>query len=130
MRSDLHDRSARTASNSNPRITRMRQRAKDFIERIQRNNGQLSDPQEIASLQADLAKLQARSIHGLTLQEREDMASLEETISVLQDPKAMEALVEGYRAYLNGDFIEGTDTVKALRQPRRGSQRRYASGAT
>lgn len=130
MRRDFHDRSARSASNSNPQITRMRQRAKDFIERTQRNNGQLSDPQEIASLQAALAKLQARNVNGLTPQEREDMASLEETIAVLQDPKAMEALVEGYRAYLNGDFIEGTDAVKALRQPRRGGQRRYASGAT
>ena len=92
----------------------MRQRAQEFIGRIERDNGQLSDPQEIASLQADLAELQARSVNGLTSQERETLESLEETIAILQDPEAMEALVEGYRDYLNGDFIEGTDAVKAL----------------
>ena len=43
------------------------------------------------------------------------MESLEETLSILQDPEAMGALFEGYRDYLNGDFIEGTDAVKALR---------------
>lgn len=93
----------------------MRQRAQEFIGRIERDNGQLSDPQEIASLQAALAELQARSVSGLTPQERETLESLEETLSILQDPEAMEALVEGYRDYLNGDFIEGTDAVKALR---------------
>lgn len=93
----------------------MRQRAQEFISRIERDNGQLSDPQEIASLQTALAKLQARSVNGLTSQERETLESLEETIAILQDPEAMEALVEGYRDYLNGDFIEGTDAVKALR---------------
>ena len=91
----------------------MRQRAQEFIGRIERD-GQLSDPQEIDSLQAALAELQARSVNGLTSQERETLESLEETLSILQDPEAMEALFEGYRDYLNGDFIEGTDAVKAL----------------
>ncbi len=93
----------------------MRQKAQEFIGRVERDNGKLSDPQEIASLQAALAELQARSVNGLTAQEREDMESLEETLSILQDPEAMGALFEGYRDYLNGDFIEGTDAVKALR---------------
>ena len=78
-----------TAIKGNPQ---MRQRAQEFIGRVERDNGRLSDPQEIASLQAALAELQARSVNGLTAQEREDMESLEETLSILQPPIQPKAL--------------------------------------
>lgn len=92
----------------------MRQRAVEFLDRMQLNNGQ-ADPQEIASLQAELAQLRARDNDILSPREHERLTSLEETIAVLQDPEAMEALVEGYRDYLSGNFIEGVEAVRALR---------------
>lgn len=92
----------------------MRQRAVEFLDRMQRNNGQ-ADPEEIASLQAELVRLRGRGNGGLSPQEQERLTSLEETIAVLQDPEAMEALIEGYRDYLSGNYLAGAEAVRALR---------------
>lgn len=97
-----------------PELT-VRQQATEFLNQVQQHNGQLADPQEIASLQAELASLHARGNDDLSPQEQEHLISLEETIAVLQDPEAMEALVEGYRDYLSGNYIEGVEAVRALR---------------
>jgi len=45
----------------------------------------------------------------------EDLESLEETLDVLGDSKAIAELVEAHRAYLDGDVVRGTEAVKALR---------------
>lgn len=45
----------------------------------------------------------------------EDLESLEETVAVLGDSKAITELVEAHRAYLDGDEVRGTEAVKALR---------------
>lgn len=93
----------------------MRERAIEFLDRVERNNGQPADPQRIAFLHAELNRLRARGEDGLSPEEREHLFSLEETIAVLQDPEAIEAFVEGYRDYLDGNYTEGVEAIRALR---------------
>lgn len=45
----------------------------------------------------------------------EDLAELEETLSVLADPDALADIDEGDRAYERGDVVRGVDEVKRLR---------------
>lgn len=99
------------ASNKNGGPT-MRQRAIEFLDRVERSNGQLADPQKIAAMETELAELQARGEDSLSTEERERLFSLEETIAVLQDPEAIEAFVEGYRDYLSGNLIEGVEALR------------------
>lgn len=44
-----------------------------------------------------------------------DLAELEETLSVLSDPRAVADIREGDDAYDRGDVIRGVDAVRALR---------------
>ena len=45
----------------------------------------------------------------------EDLAELEETLSVLSDPDALADLREAEHAYREGDVLRGVETVRALR---------------
>ena len=45
----------------------------------------------------------------------EDLAELEETISVLSDPEALADIREADAAYERGDVVRGTDAVRRLR---------------
>ncbi|MFT3872484.1 MAG: type II toxin-antitoxin system Phd/YefM family antitoxin [Nocardioides sp.] len=45
----------------------------------------------------------------------DDLAELEETLSVLSDPEALADIREADRAYRAGDVIRGVDSVRALR---------------
>ena len=47
----------------------------------------------------------------------DDLASLEETISVLADSEAVRALQEAEAAIAAGDVVRGVDGVRALRSP-------------
>ena len=44
----------------------------------------------------------------------DDMAELEETLSVLSDPEALADIREADRAYREGDVVRGVDAVRAL----------------
>ena len=44
-----------------------------------------------------------------------DLAELEETLSVLSDPRAVADIREADAAYVRGDVIRGVDAVRALR---------------
>lgn len=46
----------------------------------------------------------------------EDLAELEETLSVLGDPEALADIREGDLAYKEGNVVRGTDAVRALLQ--------------
>jgi antitoxin YefM len=46
----------------------------------------------------------------------EDLAELEETLSVLSDPEALADIREADAAYARGDVTRGVDTVRRLRQ--------------
>jgi prevent-host-death family protein len=46
----------------------------------------------------------------------EDLAQLEETVSVLTDPEAMADVREADAAYARGDVVRGVDAVRALRR--------------
>lgn len=46
----------------------------------------------------------------------EDLAQLEETISVLNDPEALADIREADAAYAKGDVVRGVDAVRALRR--------------
>ncbi|MGL4175736.1 MAG: type II toxin-antitoxin system Phd/YefM family antitoxin [Dermatophilaceae bacterium] len=46
----------------------------------------------------------------------EDLAQLEETLSVLGDPEALADIREADAAYTAGDVVRGVDAVRALRQ--------------
>ncbi|MDX8151250.1 type II toxin-antitoxin system Phd/YefM family antitoxin [Patulibacter brassicae] len=46
----------------------------------------------------------------------EDLAQLEETVSVLTDPGAMADVREADAAYARGDVVRGVDAVRALRR--------------
>lgn len=46
----------------------------------------------------------------------EDLAQLEETISVLNDPEAVADIREADAAYAKGDVVRGVDAVHALRR--------------
>jgi PHD/YefM family antitoxin component YafN of YafNO toxin-antitoxin module len=46
----------------------------------------------------------------------EDLAELEETLSVLADPEALADIREADAAYSRGEVIRGSDAVRALRQ--------------
>lgn len=46
----------------------------------------------------------------------EDLAQLEETISVLNDPEALADIREADAAYATGDVVRGVDAVRALRR--------------
>ncbi|MBF6619847.1 MAG: type II toxin-antitoxin system Phd/YefM family antitoxin [Patulibacter sp.] len=46
----------------------------------------------------------------------EDLAQLEETISVLNDPAALADIREADAAYAKGDVVRGVDAVRALRR--------------
>jgi antitoxin YefM len=46
----------------------------------------------------------------------EDLAQLEETISVLNDPQALADIREADAAYAKGDVVRGVDAVRALRR--------------
>lgn len=45
----------------------------------------------------------------------EDLAELEETLSVLSDPEALADIREADRAYARGDVVRGIDAVRQLR---------------
>lgn len=45
----------------------------------------------------------------------DDLESLEETIAVLSDSKAIAELIEAHRAYVEGDVIRGADAIRDLR---------------
>jgi len=45
----------------------------------------------------------------------EDLAELEETISVLRDPQALPDLQEADAAFAAGDVVRGVDAIRALR---------------
>ena len=45
----------------------------------------------------------------------EDLAELEETISVLSDPQALPDIREADSAFAVGDVVRGVDAVRALR---------------
>ena len=45
----------------------------------------------------------------------EDLESIEETLAVLSDGKAVEQLAEAHRSYVEGDSVRGVEAVKALR---------------
>ena len=51
----------------------------------------------------------------------EDLAELEETLSVLSDPGALADVQDADQAYAKGDLIRGVDAVRRLRvrRPRR-----------
>ncbi len=44
----------------------------------------------------------------------EDLAQLEETVSVLSDPEALRDIREGDAAYARGDVLRGVDAVRRL----------------
>ena len=44
----------------------------------------------------------------------EDLAQLEETVSVLNDPEAMDEIREADAAYATGDVVRGVDAVRRL----------------
>lgn len=46
----------------------------------------------------------------------DDLAQLEETISVLGDPEALADIREGDAAYRDGDVVRGVDAVRSLRR--------------
>jgi prevent-host-death family protein len=46
----------------------------------------------------------------------EDLAELEETLSVLADPEALADIREADAAYSRGEVIRGSDAVRALRR--------------
>lgn len=97
-----------------PTLT-IRQQVVEFLDQVQRNNGQLADQQELEPLESQLTALRARSVNGgLSPQERETLESLEETLSILGDPDEMEALIESHRDYLNGNVIRGVEAIRAL----------------
>lgn len=45
----------------------------------------------------------------------EDLAQMEETLSVLGDPEAMDDIREADGAYARGDVVRGVDAVRRLR---------------
>jgi antitoxin YefM len=45
----------------------------------------------------------------------EDLAGLEETLSVLSDPEALADIREADAAYARGDVVRGVDAVRRLR---------------
>ena len=47
----------------------------------------------------------------------DDLDSLEETLELLSDAKAVRDLVEAEAAVTSGDVVRGIDAVRALRQP-------------
>jgi prevent-host-death family protein len=46
----------------------------------------------------------------------DDLAELEETLSVLSDPEALADIREAADAYVKGDVVRGIDAVRQLRQ--------------
>ena len=46
----------------------------------------------------------------------EDLAEMEETISVLSDPEALADIREADAAYARGDVVRGVEAVRQLRQ--------------
>ncbi len=46
----------------------------------------------------------------------EDLAELEETLSVLSDPEALADIREADAAYARGDVLRGVDAVRAIRR--------------
>jgi antitoxin YefM len=48
----------------------------------------------------------------------DDLASLEETLDILSDPEALDAIRQAEAEAARGDVVRGTDAIKAL-QPRR-----------
>ena len=46
----------------------------------------------------------------------DDLAELEETLSVLADPEALADIREADRSYGQGDVVRGVDAVRALRR--------------
>ena len=44
----------------------------------------------------------------------EDLASMEETLSILSDPDTMRAIREGEAAYTSGDVVRGADAIRRL----------------
>ena len=55
---------------------------------------------------------------AIVLISTDDLASLEETISVLSDTDAIRALQAAEAAIAAGDLVRGVDAVRALRPPR------------
>lgn len=52
----------------------------------------------------------------------EDLEALEETLAILSDPAAMQAIREGEAALDEGDAVEGVDALRGLLRSRPGQQ--------
>ncbi|MCI0425926.1 MAG: type II toxin-antitoxin system Phd/YefM family antitoxin [Actinobacteria bacterium] len=79
----------------------VRDRFSEFIDRVQKRH--------------ERVVVTRNGIPAAVLISTEDLESLEETVAVLGDSQAVAELVEAHRAYLAGDMIRGTESVKALR---------------
>ena len=56
---------------------------------------------------------------AIVLISTDDLASLEDTISLLSDPDAVRALHDADAAVATGEVVRGVDAVRGLRLPRR-----------
>ena len=94
----------------------IRQQVQAFLDWAEQDDSQAAIKREIETLTSEMEALRARrAAHGLSPQEREELEALEETISILSDPDEMEAIIESYRDYIDGNVIKGVEAIRALR---------------
>ena len=86
---------------SSESLRTVRDRFSEFIERVQKHHERVI--------------VTRNGTPAAVLMSPEDLESLEETLSVLEDSEAVAELVEAHRAYLEGDVVRGVEAVKALR---------------
>ena len=79
----------------------VRDRFSEFVERVNRHHERI-----VITLNGTLAAV---------LLSPEDLASLEETLAILADPGALEAIAQAEREVAEGDVIRGVEALRALR---------------
>ena len=86
---------------SSESLREVRSRFSEFIERVN------SRPERVV--------ITRNGSPVAVLMSPEDLESLEETLAVLSDSKAVEQLAEAQRSYVEDDSVRGVAAVKALR---------------
>lgn len=86
------------------------------VEQLRSVRDHLSEVVERVEKQHERVTITRNGRAAAVLISPEDLAELEETLSVLSDPEALADIREGDASYRSGDVLRGVDAVRRLKR--------------